>query len=83
MVDQKLIAAQTAVGDVLSKMSNDIDTLKGQKPMTDPNSSDPSSATPEFISEQFYGMPPNTFLGQTLLPSSVYTAPAGPVSLTG
>ena len=63
MVDQKLIAAQTAAGDVLSKMSNDIDVLKGKKPMADPNSSDPSSATPEFTSEPFYGMSPNSFPG--------------------
>src|SRR6185503_18184170 len=83
MVDQKLIAAQTTAGDILTKMSNDIDALKGKKPMADPNSSDPSSATPEFTSEQFYGMPPNSFPGQTPPPSSVYTAPAGPVSPTG
>ena len=31
MVDQKLIAAQTAVGDILSKMNSDIDALKGKK----------------------------------------------------
>ena len=58
-------------------------SLKGKKPMIDPNSSDPSSATPEFTSEQFYGMPTNSFPGRTPPPSSVYTAPAGPVSPTG
>ena len=52
MMDQKIIAAQTAAGDVLTKMSSDIDALKGKKPMADPNSSDPSSATPEFTSER-------------------------------
>ena len=31
MVDQKLVAAQTAVGDILSKMNSDIDALKGKK----------------------------------------------------
>ena len=31
MVDQKLVAAQTAVGDILSKMNIDIDALKGKK----------------------------------------------------
>ena len=45
MVDQKLIAAQTAAGDVLSKMCSDIDALKGKKPMADSNSSETSSAT--------------------------------------
>jgi hypothetical protein len=59
------------------------DALKGKKPMVDPNSSDTSSATPEFTSEQFYGMTPNSFPGQTPPPLSVYTAPAGPVSLIG
>jgi len=83
MVDQKLIAAQTTMGDVLTKMSNDIDALKGKKPMADSNSSDPSSATPEFTFEQFYGMPPNSFPGQTPPPSFMYTAPARLVSLTG
>jgi hypothetical protein len=51
MMDQKIIAAQTAAGDALSKMSSDIDALKGKKPIIDPNSSDPSSATPEFMFE--------------------------------
>ena len=83
MVDQKLIAAQTVAGDVLSKMSSDIDALKGKQPMSDPNSSDPSSATPEFTSEQFYSMPPKFFPGQTPPPSTVHTAPAGPVPQIG
>ena len=79
MMDQKIVAAQTAAGDVLIKLSSDIDALKGKKPMSDPNSSDPSSATLEFTSEPLYGMPPNSFPGQTLPLSTVYTAPAGPV----
>jgi len=79
MMDQKIIAAQAAAGDVLIKMSSDIDAHKGKKPMSDPNSSDPSLATPEFALEQLYGMPPNSFPGQTPPPSSVYTAPGGPV----
>ena len=54
MMDQKIIVAQTAVGDVLIKMSSDIDALKGKKPIADPNSSDPSSATPEFTPEPLY-----------------------------
>jgi len=51
--------------------------------MVDPHSSDPSSVTPEFTSELFYGMPPNSFPGQTPPPSSMYAAPAGSVSPTG
>jgi len=83
MMDQKIVAAQAAAGDVLIKMSSDIDALKGKKPMTDPNSSDPSSATPEFTPEPLYGMPPNSFPGQSPPPSTVYTASVGPVSPTG
>ena len=82
-MDQKIVAAQAAAGDVLIKLSSDIDALKNKKPMSDPNSSDPSSATPEFTSEPIYGMPPNSFPGQTPPPSIVYTAPAGPVPQTG
>ena len=60
--------------------------------MSDLNSSDPSSATPEFTSEPLYGMPPNSFPGQTPPPSTVHTAPVrlvpqigqnGPTSQTG
>ena len=83
MMDQKIVAAQAAAGDVLIKLSSDIDELKGKKPMSDPNSSDPSSATPEFTSEPMYGMPPNSFVGQTPPPSTMYTAPAEPVPQTG
>ena len=83
MVDQKLVAAQTATGDILSKMNSDIDVLKGKNPMVDSHSSDPSSTTLEFISELFYGMPPNSFPGQTPPTSYIYAAPAGPVSPTG
>ena len=83
MMDQKIIAAQAAAGDVLIKLSSDVDALKGKQPMSDPNSSDPSSATLEFTSEPLYGMPPNSFSGQTPPPSTVHTAPAGPVPQTG
>ena len=31
MMDQRIVAAQAAVGDVLIKMSSDIDVLKGKK----------------------------------------------------
>jgi len=79
MMDEKIIAAQAAAGDVLIKMSSDIDALKGKKPMVDPNSSDPSSAIPEFTSEPLYGMPPNSFPGQTPPPSTMHTSPVRPV----
>ena len=83
LMDQKIIAAQAATGDMLVKLSTDVDALKGKQPMSDPNSSDPSSATPEFTSEPLYGMPPNSFSGQTPPPSTVHTAPVGPVPQTG
>ena len=83
LMDQKIIAAQAATGDMLVKLSTDVDALKGKQPMSDPNSSDPSSATLEFTPEPLYGMPPNSFPGQTPPPSTVHTAPAGPVPQTG
>ena len=79
MMDQKIVAAQAATGDILIKLSSDVDALKGKQHMSNPNSSDPSSATPEFTSEPLYGMPPNSFPGQTPPPSTVHTAPARPV----
>ena len=45
MMDQKIVAAQAAAGDILIKLISDVDALKGKQPMSDPNSSDPSSAT--------------------------------------
>ena len=82
-MDQKIVAAQAAAADILIKLSSDVDALIGKQPMSDPNSLDPSSATPEFTSEPFYGMPPNSFSGQTPPPSTVHTTPAGPVPQTG
>ena len=82
-MDQKIVAAQAAAGDVLIKLSSAVDALKGNQPMSDPKSSDPSSATLEFTPEPLYGMPPNSFPGQTPPPSTVHTAPVGPVSPTG
>ena len=52
IMDQKIVAAQAAAGDILIKLSSDVDALKGKQPMSDPNSLDPSSATPEFTSER-------------------------------
>src|SRR6185437_8539041 len=83
LMDQKIIAAQAATGDMLVKLSSDVGTIKGKQPMSDPNSSDPSSATPEFTSEPLYGMPPNSFPGQTPPPSTVHTAPVRPVPQIG
>ena len=79
MVDQKLVAAQHAASDMFAKMNNEIDALKGKKPMDESHSSDPRSDTPAFASETFYGMPLNSFPGQTPPPSSVYTTPVRPV----
>ena len=83
IMDQKIVAAQVVVGDILIKLSSDVDALKGKQPMSDPNSLDPSSATPEFASEPLYGMPPNSFSGQTPPPSTMHTTPAGLVPQTG
>ena len=83
IMDQKIVAAQAAAGDILIKLSSDVDALKGKQSMSDPNSLDLSSATPEFTSEPLYGMPPNSFSGQTPPPSTVHTVLVGPVPQTG
>ena len=58
MIDQKLVATQSAAGDMFAKMNSEIDALKGTKPMDGSYSSEPSSATPVFMSEPIYGIPP-------------------------
>jgi len=83
MMDKKLHAAQTAAGKMFARMNSEIDPLKGKKPVDASYSSDPSSVTPAPTSEQFYGMPPNSFVGQTPPPSSVYTAPVLVTGPTG
>ena len=58
MMDQKLVAAQSTAGDMFAKMNSEIDELKCKKPMDGSYSSEPSSATPVFMSEPIYGIPP-------------------------
>jgi len=82
MMDKKLHAAQTAAGKMFARMNSEIDPLKGKKPVDASYSSDPSSATPAPTSEQFYGMPPNSFVGQTPRPTSVYTISVGLILAT-
>jgi len=83
MMDQKISAAQTVAGDALARMNHDIDKLKGKRPLDPLDSSVSSSVAQASSSAQIYGMPPNSFVGQTLLPSSVYTEPVTPVPATG
>ena len=83
IVDQKISAAQTAAGDVLARMNQDIDTLKGKKSIDASGSSVPSLAAQASSSAQIYGMPPNSFPGQMPPPLSIYTEPVTLVRATG
>jgi hypothetical protein len=83
IVDKKISAAQTAAGDVLAMMNQDIDTLKGKKSIDASGSSVPSLAAQASSSAQIYGMPPNSFPGQMPPPLSVYTEPVTLIQATG
>ena len=84
-MDKKIADTQIVVGDTLATVQSDITALKKGKHVVDGTyAPDPnSSATPVSTSEQFYGMPPNSFIGQTPLSSSINTTPVGPVPATG
>ena len=63
--------------------NSEINALMGKKPVDASYSSEPSLATPAHTSNQFYGRPLNSFVGQMPPPSLVYTAPVGSVLATG
>ena len=85
LMDKKISDAQVATGDMFAVMNSETDALKKGKNVVDNTySSDPNSlVAPVHTSEQFYGMPPDSFVGQTPPPSSVYTVPVGLVPATG
>ena len=68
MKDQKVHAAQIATGDVLARMNSDIDALNCKKSIDASWSSSLSSAALASASTQLYGMPQNSFAGQTQPP---------------
>ena len=73
MVDSKISAAQVAAGE----------TLAGLNVESGPQFTEAYSSGTSFTQDQFYGMPPNSFPGQTPSPSTVHAPLVPPVSSTG
>ena len=80
LVDKKIFDAQVTAGETFAGINDEIATLKKGKSVVDETyAAEPNSAT----ALEFYGMPPNSFAGQTPPPPSVHTPPVGPVHATG
>jgi hypothetical protein len=83
MVDKKISDAQVAAGETFLGLNDEIAPLKKGKSLeSDTYFPDPNSASASASPEQFYGMPPNSFPGQTPPPSSVHTPSVRPVQAT-
>ena len=84
MVDSKISAAQVAAGESFDWLNDQIEALKKGKSVDDgtyiPEANSVDISTTQ---DQFFGMPPNSFPGQTPLPSTVHAPPVPPVSSTG
>ena len=84
LMDQKISAAQIAAGETFAGINDEIAGLKKGKNIVDGSFIPESgSASVPPTQEQFYGMPPNSFPGQTPLPSSVHVTLIRPVQATG
>ena len=80
LVDKKIFDAQVTAGETFAGINDEIAVLKKGKSVVDETyAAEPNSAT----ALEFYGMPPNSFAGQTPPPPSVHTPPVGPVHATG
>ena len=66
MVDSKISAAQVAAGETLAGLNDEIAALKkGKTVESGAQFTEADSAGTSFTQDQFYGMPPNSFAGQT------------------
>ena len=83
MVDPKISNAQVAAGETFVGINDEIAALKKGKCVDDTYSLDPNSANACADLDQFYGMQPNSFPGQTPPPSSVHVTLIRPVQATG
>ena len=84
MVDSKISAAQVAARETFAGLNDEIAALKKGKTVEGgAQFSEAYSAGTSVTQDQFYGMPPNSFPGQTPLPSTVHVPPVPPVSSTG
>ena len=83
MVDSKISAAQVAAGETFAGLNDEIAVLKKGKTFKGgAQFIEADSAGTSFTHDQFYGMAPNSFLGQTPLPSTVHAPPVPAVSST-
>jgi len=85
MVDSKISAAQVAAGESFAGFNDQIEALKKGKSIEDGTYiPEANSAGTSATQDQFFGMQPNSFPGQTPLPSTVHAPPVPPViSSTG
>ena len=84
MVDSKISAAQVAAGESFAGLNDQIEALKKGKSVEDGTYiPEANSAGASITQDQFYGMPPNSFPGQTPMPSTVHAPSVQPVSSTG
>ena len=83
MVDKKRSDAQVVAGETFVGINDEIAALKKGKCVDDTYSLDPNSANACADLDQFYGMQPNSFPGQTPPPSSVHVTLIRPVQATG
>src|SRR6185503_17538358 len=84
MVDSKISAVQVATGETLAGLNDEIAALKkGKTVESGAQFTEADSAGTSFTQDQFYGMLPNSFPGQTPSPSMVHAPPVPPVPSTG
>jgi len=84
MVDSKISTVQVAAGETLPRLNDEIAARKkGKTVESGAQFTEADSAGTSFTQDQFYGMPPNSFPGQSPLPSTVHAPPVPPVTSTG
>ena len=80
MVDSKISAAQVATGETFAGLNDEIAALKRGKSVEGGTYfPETNSAGASATQDQFYGMPPNSFPGQTPPPSTVHAPSVQPV----
>ena len=83
MVYSKISAAQVATGETFAGLNDEIAALKkGKSVKGGAQFSEANSAGTSATQDQFYGMPPNSFPGQTPPPFTIHAPPVQPVSST-
>ena len=84
MVDSKISTAQVASGETLAGLNDEIAALKKGKTVEGgAQFTESDSVGTPFTQDQFYGMPPNSFPGQSPLPSTIHAPPVTSTGQTG